>query len=241
MLALTGLLLLLSSAIQGGEVGIGYQQSPIDIKTAYVQSNQTLGDLKKKYSPSKAAMINKGYEIQVVWSEYAGSLEIGGVKYRLNQSHWHHPAEHTINGKRFPLELHMVHISHDNKIAVIGILYKFGAPDFFLTKLKEAIDKIDNVKEVDLNVVDPNIIEIKRDATYYRYIGSLTTDPFTEGVTWTVMKKVRTITPKQADSLRKALHGKNNSREVQPLYGRFVQVYQGKDISKKETSLLWSS
>ncbi|XP_059067154.1 alpha carbonic anhydrase 7 isoform X2 [Cryptomeria japonica] len=186
MLALTGLLLLLSSAIQGGEVGIGYQQSPIDIKTAYVQSNQTLGDLKKKYSPSKAAMINKGYEIQVVWSEYAGSLEIGGVKYRLNQSHWHHPAEHTINGKRFPLELHMVHISHDNKIAVIGILYKFGAPDFFLTK-------------------------------------------------------VRTITPKQADSLRKALHGKNNSREVQPLYGRFVQVYQGKDISKKETSLLWSS
>ena len=39
------------------------------------------------------------------------------------------------NKIRYDLELHMVHQSHDGKIAVIGLLYKIGKPNHFLAKV----------------------------------------------------------------------------------------------------------
>ncbi|KAI3826479.1 hypothetical protein L1987_00527 [Smallanthus sonchifolius] len=38
----------------------------------------------------------------------------------------------------FNLELHLVHQSIDKKVAVVGILYKIGRPDSFLTTEAEA-------------------------------------------------------------------------------------------------------
>jgi carbonic anhydrase len=46
--------------------------------------------------------------------------------YRLKQMHWHSPSEHTINGRRFPVELHMVHASDDGNATVVAMLYRFG-------------------------------------------------------------------------------------------------------------------
>ena len=37
---------------------------------------------------------------QVEWVGDAGSIQIYGNKYPLQQCHWHSPAEHLINGKR---------------------------------------------------------------------------------------------------------------------------------------------
>ncbi|GLJ46418.1 hypothetical protein SUGI_0978250 [Cryptomeria japonica] len=221
MLALTGLLLLQAQ-------GEGEKQSPINIQTANVQNNEALGVLNKGYSAAHATMINKGYEIQVAWSEYAGSVVIEGVEYKLSQSHWHQPSEHTINGLRYPFELHMVHISDDGSIAVIGILYEFGKPDDFLTKLEWAIHKIGqpHAEDIDLHSVNPNDIGLRRDEAYYRYSGSLTTYPFNEEVTWTVIKHPKTATPEQVRDLWNALNGKANSREVQALNGRVVEEYE---------------
>ncbi|GKB51676.1 alpha carbonic anhydrase 7-like protein [Tanacetum coccineum] len=53
---------------------------------------------------------------------------------KLRRLHWHSPSEHTINGRRYDMELHMVHLNIDNKIAVISVLYNHGKPDYFLFK-----------------------------------------------------------------------------------------------------------
>ncbi|KAH9319802.1 hypothetical protein KI387_021571, partial [Taxus chinensis] len=124
----------------------------------------------------------------------------------LKQCHWHHPSEHTINGQQYPLELHLVHQTDDNEIAVIGIIYKNGTQDHFLTMLQDAIDKIANQTQVDLSSMNATQIGIGRNESYYRYNGSLTTPDYTEGVTWTVMRNMRTVTQEQVDSLRKALN-----------------------------------
>ncbi|KAF0928751.1 hypothetical protein E2562_010631 [Oryza meyeriana var. granulata] len=47
------------------------------------------------------------------------------------------PSEHTINGQRFPVELHMVHYSDDGNITVIAVLYRHGKPDSFLFQIRE--------------------------------------------------------------------------------------------------------
>ena len=43
---------------------------------------------------------------------------------------------------RFAAELHLVHQSSDNKIAVIGLLYKFGKPNRFLNRVCGTIFKL---------------------------------------------------------------------------------------------------
>lgn len=59
----------------------------------------------------------------------AGSVSVGGKLYRLKQVHWHSPSEHTVDGRRFPVELHMVHASDDGNVTVVAMLYRFGRPD----------------------------------------------------------------------------------------------------------------
>lgn len=77
--------------------------------------------------------------MQLKWLGDAGSIQINGTDYILKQCHWHSPSEHAINGQRYDLELHMVHASRDQNakinIAVVGMLYKLGEPDAFLSKV----------------------------------------------------------------------------------------------------------
>ena len=61
---------------------------------------------------------------------------------------------------------------------------------------------------------------------YYRYVGSLTTEPCTEGVAWYVMKETPTVSKAQRGELRKAQ--RRNSRPAQPLNGRVVRDSGGR-------------
>lgn len=75
--------------------------------------------------------------VQIKWtSGEAGYIDINGTQYLLQQCHWHSPSEHTVNGRRLDLELHMVHQSRTGQIVVIGIAYRIGiTPDLFLTSV----------------------------------------------------------------------------------------------------------
>lgn len=73
--------------------------------------------------------------MQLKWEGDAGNLEINGTEYALRQCHWHTPSEHTVNGKKYDVEVHLVHESPQGNITVIGILYKIGRPDSFLSSV----------------------------------------------------------------------------------------------------------
>lgn len=97
---------------------------------------------------------------QVKWSGDAGSVTINDTSYQLIQCHWHSPSEHTFNGTRFllslivttfsqshtmvfndlipfrfPLEIHEVYGTPDGKKAVVAIIYKYGLPDPFISRV----------------------------------------------------------------------------------------------------------
>lgn len=57
------------------------------------------------------------------------------------------------------------------------------------------------------------------DKHYYRFNGSLTTPPCTEGVTWLVLKQPVTASNEQIARFAHAMHHPNN-RPVQPLHTR---------------------
>ena len=125
----------------------------------------------------------------------AGSLVINGTAYYLKQLHWHSPAEHTVDGRRNDMELHLVHESAEKKAAVIAILYEVGRhDDAFLRHLEPFIRRIADVRDREerVGMVDPRRARGSA-SVYYRYMGSLTAPPCTEGVIWTIVKRVHAL------------------------------------------------
>ena len=59
--------------------------------------------------------------------------------FDIKQFHFHGGAEHTINGVRHGLEMHIVHqqpvSTLDRPFAVLGIIFKKGEENPFLTRL----------------------------------------------------------------------------------------------------------
>ncbi|XAR59991.1 Carbonate dehydratase [Bertholletia excelsa] len=212
--------------------GKGRMQSPIDLLNKRAQLVHSLGELKLHYTPSNATLINRGHDISLKWEGKAGYLEINGTHYELKQCHWHSPSEHTVNGRRFDLEIHLVHESKNNQSAVIGILYTFGPPDSFLSQMYGHLQALANNGEESrvLGEINPKQVRISS-RSYYRYIGSLTVPPCSEHVVWTIAREVRTVSREQVGTLHDAIHDayEANARPIQPVNKRLVKFYRAED------------
>ncbi|WP_313655716.1 carbonic anhydrase family protein [Pantoea sp.] len=194
----------------------GKSQSPINIKDPVDGHLQTL-DL--TYHTSAEKVINNGHTIQVTVDEDDDFI-LDKEKFTLRQYHFHAPAENQINGQTFPLEAHFVHSKEDGELAVVAVMFEVGKENLALVPLINAMPKKENQqitihRQVDLRALFP------QDLHYYRFSGSLTTPPCSEGVRWLVMKQPVTLSQSQLDAFKKALKTSNN-RPLQPLNGRLI-------------------
>ncbi|KAL1201924.1 Alpha carbonic anhydrase 5 [Cardamine amara subsp. amara] len=210
--------------------GKGEMQSPIDLTDKQVLFDHNLGYLHTQYLPSNATIKNRGHDIMMKFEGGNAGLgiSINGTEYKLQQLHWHSPSEHTINGKRFILEQHMVHESKDGRIAVVAFLYKLGRPDSFLFSLEGQLKRITDRHESEehIGMIDPRNFDFES-KHYYRYLGSLTTPPCSENVIWTISKEMKTVTIKQLILLRATVHDQSdtNARPLQRKNKRPVSLY----------------
>ena len=147
----------------------------------------------------------------------AAHVTVAGVRYELEQFHFHTPSEHRFQGRSDPMEMHFVHRSAAGKLLVIGVPLRAGASstvDRVLAKLAPECGENVEVEDVNLNSLLP------RNHTTFRYNGSLTTAPFTEGVQWFLTGE---LTVSQATINRfQGLFTIGNARATQPLNGRTV-------------------
>ncbi|RLN07429.1 alpha carbonic anhydrase 1, chloroplastic-like [Panicum miliaceum] len=211
----------------------GMNQSPIDIVKDKAVYNPQLEPLERDYTATNASIVDNVFNIALRYNDTAETVKVGGIKYKLKQLHWHSPSEHTVNGQRFAMELHMVHFTEDGNITVVAILYRYGKPDPFLFQINEQLAelhaegcKAEKGDPVPVGVVE--MTELKQGGDrYYRYVGSLSAPPCTENVIWNILAEVREMSKEQAADLMAPLEGsyRHNSRPLQPLNGRMVQLY----------------
>lgn len=177
-----------------------------------------------QYKPSQVHMRNNGHTVEFAYD--AGStVRVGDHEYSLAQFHFHTPSEHTEDGKRFPLELHLVHKDASGGVLVVGVFVKEGAPNRALDAAFAHLphDPGDHV-DLEKGRIDASAL-LPKDAAYFQYQGSLTTPPCSEGVQWYVMTKPLEMSDAQIAAFQRLPYLNPNSRSLQPLNGRTVYLH----------------
>jgi carbonic anhydrase len=198
---------------------IGKNQSPIDI-------NEGLLDIEVPPVTFNYSMLipekihNNGHTVQVDMRS-GGSIKVDGDEFTLKQFHFHTPSENTVLGKNFPLEAHFVHANKEGELAVVAMMFIPGAPDRTLDALWSKMPYNAGDSSKLSGGVLKNIEMDKSTTNYYRFNGSLTTPPCTEGVRWLVMKTPMSVSKEQVEMLQKALKQPNN-RPTQPINARLI-------------------
>jgi carbonic anhydrase len=202
----------------------GSKQSPIDLTGA---KSADLPDLVFHYEPASGSIIDNGHTIQV--DVKAGdTVTIDEGTFTLVQFHFHGPSEHKVAGKPYPLEVHFVHKDAAGKLAVVGVLVAEGEPNAAFDALIANLPTEANKAKALASPVDVAAMLPAIQATY-RYAGSLTTPPCTEGVTWNVMAQPITMSKAQIASFTAAFAEPNN-RPTQKLGARPLAVDSTVDL-----------
>ncbi|RRZ96734.1 carbonic anhydrase family protein [Erwinia sp. 198] len=194
----------------------GQYQSPVDITQVIDGKLPPLG---MNFHTDTKTIVNNGHTIQVTVKD-SDDFQLDNDAFVLKQFHFHAPSENHLFGKSFPLEAHFVHANQQGELAVLAVMFETGAENSALKPLLASLpaqqNQVDTMKQsMDLATLFPV------EKHYYRFSGSLTTPPCTEGVRWLILKQPVTLSPAQLAVFEHALEHANN-RPLQPLHGRII-------------------
>ncbi len=198
----------------------GKEQSPIDIRGAHL--NKALQPIEFHYMAASVEIENNGHTVEV-HVKPGSYIVVNGVRYDLQQFHFHHPSEEAVNGRLVDMSLHLVHKSSDGKLAVIGVRLseERGDPNAILATLWEHMPTTAGATDKVTDMVNPGGL-LPADRGYWTYMGSLTTPPCTEGVRWFVFEQPLSISRAQLQAFARLY--KINSRTLQDTHGRRIEA-----------------
>ncbi|CAF1595514.1 unnamed protein product [Rotaria magnacalcarata] len=220
----------------------GRLQSPINIKL-----NETV---RKHYPPFVFSshykdkllftMKNTGHQVAVTLAKIndvgqpdlwftGGGLD--GTFHFINfHLHWgsndRHGSEHEIDGREFPSEAHFVHKNYKtNQVAVFAFFFDIAGPQHEenvewqhyangATHLKHIGDTFNRFFDLS------HLMQIEG-RQFFRYTGSLTTPPCTEGIIWTIFPNTIPIAETSLNLLRNNVMRKVY-RPVQQIHDRII-------------------
>ncbi|KYO25037.1 receptor-type tyrosine-protein phosphatase gamma isoform B [Alligator mississippiensis] len=255
----------------------GNQQSPIDIVDHEAKVGDEYQELQldgfDSESSNKTWMKNTGKTVAILLKDdyfvsgagLPGRFKAEKVEFHWGQSNGSAGSEHSINGKRFPVEMQIYFYNPDD-------FDSFGAA-ILENRIIGAMAVFFQVSQRDNPALDPIIHGLKgvvhheketfldpfvlRDllpaslGSYYRYTGSLTTPPCSQIVEWIVFRRPVPIsyhqleafysifTTEQQDHVKSVEYLRNNFRPQQSLNGRVVSKSAVKDAwSQDMTDIL---
>lgn len=225
----------------------GTSQSPIDIDTDDLNTNNSLIDLSlTNFDQSFSGnFTNTGHSVQFTPDSDLDTAVIENHlgTYELQQFHFHwgstssRGSEHTIDGGRYSGELHFVtrkttgDSTDYDAYTVMGVLLE---SDSSLSVTGSWLELYNNIPTDygDVNSIsDLDVTEfLPSSMTYYHYEGSLTTPACSEVVQWFVLKNPVSVPSDFLDALRTTVNDEDgdtlttNYRDTQDLNSREVMI-----------------
>ncbi len=199
----------------------GKEQSPIDIRNPQKASLLPL-TFESQNTPLRYVTNNR-YTIRVNYHPGNGNfLLVGDKRYQLTQFHFHHPSEEYVDGKPYPMEIHLMYQAADKSVAGVTVFVQPGSGNPTVQKIWEHMPKNEGQEAVTGVQISPaGLLPAEHVNSYYMYMGSVTAPPCTEGVIWFVLKQPVEISSEQIDAFAKLYP--NDARPLQPLNGRVVK------------------
>ncbi|XP_067222009.1 carbonic anhydrase 4b [Chanodichthys erythropterus] len=245
------------------------KQSPINIvtKNTLTDSRLTQVQFTGYQEVINTVIINNGHTVQVNLQNIARIDGANlGATYKAQQLHLHWGknggpgSEHTIDGEKYPMELHIVHIKEKyssveqaigdpSGVAVLGFFYEES--ENANKKYEGIINSLENIThpgtnvtlgDISLDMLIPSHDKLEK---YYRYQGSLTTPACSEAVVWTIFEEPIPLSREQLSAFSNlTFHDGtamvNTYRPVQLRYAREV-FYSRSYAFCVSTALLISS
>lgn len=203
---------------QGYTECAGTIQSPVDIQTASTLKAD-LPNLEFAYSAFPIKIIDNGHTLQVN-NNGTNSVTYNGKKYDFKQFHFHCHSEHLLDGVASDMEMHLVHQDPvSGALLVVGYFLKKGTANPFF---ESVLSNWPTTKETEVTTTTSvNLTSIlPADKRYYSYVGSLTTPPCSQGVTFFILKSTLEISSPQLDAFK--VHYDHDARPVQLLNSRLI-------------------
>ncbi|XP_007940846.1 carbonic anhydrase 6 [Orycteropus afer afer] len=233
----------------------GQRQSPINVQRKMVRYNPALKDLKLtgyEAQEGEFPMTNNGHTVEIKLPPTMRMMTTDGTEYIAEQMHFHwgggssemSGSEHTIDGIRSMIEIHVVHYNSKyksyhvakeapNGLAVMAALCEVqenGENTYyseFFSHLQNIRYRGQRTTLTGLDIRDMLPVNLN---SYYTYWGSLTTPPCTENVLWFLLAEPVRLSRTQIwklensllDHQNKTLH--NDYRRTQPLNNRVVEA-----------------
>ena len=196
----------------------GKNQTPINIQNSY--RGVQVQPLRINYPHTVKSAVFNGHTLQANNDSPNNTLTLDHQTFVLKQFHIHTPSENKIAGKSYPLELHLVHQNAQGELAVIAVMMKLGTANPAIANL---LSPAQFPKDQAQQLKSPLLLNalLPKQRHYYRFSGSLTTPPCSEGVTWIVLKQPLTLSQSQLAKIQMLLQHHNN-RPIQPVHGRIV-------------------
>ncbi|MBW4470449.1 MAG: carbonic anhydrase family protein [Stenomitos rutilans HA7619-LM2] len=194
----------------------GQQQSPVNLQKMV---KAELSPIQVAYHDIPLRVLNNGHTIQINAGP-GNQITLNGTVYELIQFHFHHPSEHSLMSKAYPMELHLVHKDSKGELAVLGVFLQAGKENDVLKPIWAAMPSKKQPEKVVSGAKVPisSLLPAGREA--YEYFGSLTTPPCSEIVNWVVFHDPIEVSQAQIDQFTRIFP--LNARPVQPLNHRFL-------------------
>ncbi|XP_046402480.1 carbonic anhydrase 2-like [Ischnura elegans] len=232
------------------------RQSPIDIDLSRARRPPSHEDSALFFNnydalPSRLTVMNSGHSLRLTGEWAAGKRPtISGLAlhgdYSFSEIHFHwgeddgEGSEHMVQGRRFPLEMHEVHYKTEygsfneslkkrDGLVVISYLFNIGKHNHPLSRILKVSGDVVRPESpaVDIDPFRLDELAPPFGRNYAVYVGSLTTPPCTEIVTWIVNLEPQHVSSEQLQNLRGLMRSAGtrmlfNFRPVQSLNGRTV-------------------
>ena len=206
-------------------------QSPVNIDTSILVACNELCHLKIKYKPLNLCTVSfyKNKNLTIDYDN--GSFIIYKDNYYLlKQITFHTPSLHTINNKKYDLEVCFIHSNRDDGKdgLIISCLYNegnfYGNEEIFVNQFLNQIQE-NTKQEIDVGSNWNANLMIPKEKSFYIYEGSLPFPPCTENMTYLVFDTIGNIGPINLDILRNNLS--KNARNLVPINNRTIFYSSG--------------